>query len=363
MRLTVLSVGYPLAPISAATAGGAEQILAILDEALVETGHRSLVIAPESSRCRGLLLPTQMPSGELTDIAQAQARAQHREAVRQALDRFSIDVVHMHGLDFYHYLPEDGPPVVVTLHLPLAWYPAVALKINRAKIRLVCVSRSQMRDVPGKTADYDVVENGVRLLADNPPRRKRKPGYLLSLGRICPEKGFHLAMDAARDAGLSLWLAGTVFAYPAHKKYFEQMILPRLREGHRYLGQVGGKHKLDLIAGASCLLVPSQVAETSCLVAMEAFACGVPVVAFRRGALREIIGHGRTGFLVDSVPAMTQAILMAERIHPETCRAAARAHFSSEVMVARYLRIYEDVMREKISDAGTERESWPSLAA
>src|SRR5437016_7300098 len=95
--------------------------------------------------------------------------------------------------------------------------------------------------------------------------------------RICPEKGIHLALDAASAAGVPLFLAGTAFGYRSHQSYFEDAIRPRLRDGHRFLGAIGGVRKQKLLAGARCLVVASQVAETSSLAAMEALACGTPV--------------------------------------------------------------------------------------
>ena len=99
MRLTVLNVGYPLAQVSSSTAGGAEQVLAALDAGLVRAGHRSVVLAPEGSRCRGLLIPTPVAASPLTDAARHRAQIQYREALANALARFSIDVVHLHGID------------------------------------------------------------------------------------------------------------------------------------------------------------------------------------------------------------------------------------------------------------------------
>jgi len=118
MRLTVLNVSYPLAQVSFGTPGGAEQVLATIDEALVRAGHRSLVLAPEGSRCSGLLLPTGVLPSQLDDAARHTVQRQHRDAIERALARFHVDVVHLHGLDFFHYLPKSEVPVVVTLHLP-----------------------------------------------------------------------------------------------------------------------------------------------------------------------------------------------------------------------------------------------------
>src|SRR5437868_12141964 len=98
MRLTVLNVAYPLAPVSEATAGGAEQILLTLGRELVRRGHRSIVLAAAGSRSNGLLAPVQIPAGNLDGAAKREAWRLFRLALNEALEKFSVDVIHMHGI-------------------------------------------------------------------------------------------------------------------------------------------------------------------------------------------------------------------------------------------------------------------------
>jgi glycosyltransferase involved in cell wall biosynthesis len=161
------------------------------------------------------------------------------------------------------------------------------------------------------------------------------------LGRICPEKGFHIGLDAARRAGVGLLLGGQVYPYEAHERHFRDEILPRLDRHRRFLGPLGFARKRRLLTAARCLLVPSLVAETGSLVAMEALACGTPVIAFPNGALAEVVEHGVTGFLVRDETEMVDAIRQACRIDPEACRQAARERFSATRTVERYLLTYE----------------------
>ena len=164
--------------------------------------------------------------------------------------------------------------------------------------------------------------------------------YAITLGRICPEKGQHTALQAAHLAGTGLLIGGQVFAYPAHQRYFATEVAPLLDGRRRFLGPLPLARKRRLLAGARCLLVPSTAPETSSLVAMEAMACGTPVIAFPSGALADLVDHGRTGFLVDSVAGMAQAIGSARQIDPAACRSVAQHRFSQSGMIAGYLDAY-----------------------
>jgi glycosyltransferase involved in cell wall biosynthesis len=339
MPLTVLSVSYPLAKVSPATAGGAEQVLGTIDKALVRDGQRSIVLAPEGSRSDGLLIPAQVPSGVLDDGAKREARKVFKHLVDRTLAHFSVDVVHMHGLDFSEYLPEADVPVVVSLHLPLDWYAPHGLQFKPPNTVLVCVSDFQARTAPAEFQIDSVIPNGVDL--DEFRLTRRTGNYAIAMGRICSEKSFHLAIEAAERAGVNLILAGAVFEYPEHRGYFDSMIAPRLNEHVRFIGPVGGKRKRDLLAGAKCLLIPSLVKETSSLVAMEAMAAGTPVIAWRSGALPEIVAGGRTGFLVSSIDEMAEAIARVECIDRQECRTEAEERFDADKMIAQYLALYQ----------------------
>jgi len=347
MRYTVLSVAYPLVPVSFDTAGGAEQIVSVLDRQIVAAGGRSRVMAAEGSRIAGELIPTPRWDDAIDPEVRAWAACEHRRILNRNLR--GVDVVHFHGLDFYEYLPDRDVPCLATLHLPPEWYPPQIFADSR--VVLNCVSSSQRARCP---AASKTIRHGIDVESFRAPVRKRN--FALALGRICPEKGFHFAIGASRRARVPLLIAGQVFPYAEHERYFERDIRGRLGADARFVGAAGFRKKRRLLSAAKCLLVPSTVAETSSLVAMEALSCGTPVVAFRSGALPEIVEHGRTGFIVNDESEMAEAIACVDRLNPSELRRRAKENFSAERMAREYFDLYREM---KVGEGSENRTSIP----
>jgi glycosyltransferase involved in cell wall biosynthesis len=344
MNLTVLNVAYPLAPAGPDAVGGAEQVLSLLDAALVDAGHRSIVLACEGSRPRGELISVPRCQGALDAETVRRAQERHARAICEILRRIDIDLVHLHGIDFHNYLPPPGVPALATLHLPIDWYPREALYPTRHDTWLNCVSTRQHASCDRNPRLVAPIENGVRV-GPFPTRRKRN--FALVLSRICPEKGIHVAIEAAKRAGIPLLIAGEVYAYADHERYFRCDVAPRLDRLRRFIGPIGASRKQRLLSGARCLLVPSLVAETSSLAAREALAAGTPVIAQNTGALMDTVEHGRTGFLVRNETEMAEAIQRVDRIDSQQCWRAARGRFALVPMIARYFDLYRQLARSR----------------
>jgi glycosyltransferase involved in cell wall biosynthesis len=334
---TVLSVAYPLFPVGPDSSGGAEQILFLLDREIVRSGGRSIVVGATGSTISGELVATASANGVMTDSTREQAHREHRAAIDTILRGQHVDVIHFHGLDFDNYVPETNVPMLATLHLPLAWYSPSAL--TQSNVSLICVSQSQAAE-----SGFPVVPNGIDLERFG---TAEKQDFLLWIGRICPEKGVHIALEVAHALDMQLLVAGPVHAFESHKSYFDNQVAPLLDKRRLYLGPVAGKAKADLLAAARCVLVSSLAPETSSLVAMEAISSGTPVIAFPNGALPEVVDHGRTGFIVDSQSAMAEAVSQLETISPEVCRSTATARFAADRMSRDYFNLYSSVVRSR----------------
>jgi glycosyltransferase involved in cell wall biosynthesis len=344
MSYTILSVAYPLTPVGPDATGGSEQILTLLDRQLTLAGHRSLVIAVEGSQVKGELIPSPKCSGDLNEDVRRWGQRAHRRLLLETLNRYPVDLVHMHALDFHAYLPASSIPTLATLHLPVDWYPKRVFLSRRENLFLNCVSSSQQKCCPKLPNLMPFVPNGIDI--DSFRSEGCKRNFVLGLGRICPEKGLHLALAAAKEADVPMVLAGEVFPYAHHVSYFEKEIVPRLDRKRRYVGPANAKMKRRLLAEASALLVPSLVAETSSLVTMEALASGTPVIAFRAGAIPELVEDRKTGFLVDDEHEMAEAIKLISQLRPQDCRRAAEQRFDYPRMIGAYLSLYRKLLTE-----------------
>lgn len=351
MAMTVLSVAFAFAPVGPGAVGGAEQILTELDGALTAAGNTSLVLACEGSQAAGTLFPTPLLGSDLYDENSRVWSAKQRQAcLDRILSQHDVDLIHMHGLDFYEYKLPPDIPVLVTLHLPVSWYPQEIWTRHSGRIQFQCVSETQRRSCPPELRDSPVILNGVAL----PACMESKSDFAISLGRICPEKNQHEALVAGSLAGVRVLLGGQAFPYQDHRTYFYERIMPLLNGHdsmlHEFLGPIAPLRKQQLLGQARCLLHPTLAPETSSLVAMEALAAGTPVIAYPSGALPEIVDDGVTGFLVHNVEEMAIAIDHVDQIRPEDCRAAARQRFSRERMIQDYFQLYSVMTEETVQE-------------
>jgi glycosyltransferase involved in cell wall biosynthesis len=345
-RGRLLFVAYPLLPVSDQSAGGAEQVLTTLERAAANSGWRTTVAACNGSVAAGQVYATMLPGrGRLASARQLEA--QHCRRVAELIDVRSaigtpFDLVHDHSGSFFGHASGVDTPVLATLHLPRSFYPQHWFHRLPQNVHLACVSKAQARTFSDVPNIIGVVPNGIDL--GRFPLRSRKQDYLLWMGRICEEKGTHTALDVAKRIGLPIVMIGQVYPFAYHQNYFDREIRPRMeRMGDqvKYIERPSFADKLKLIQNARALLVTSSAEETSCLVAMEAAACGTPVVAMRRGAFSEVVQHGSTGYVVNDISEMSAALAHLSDIKPRTCRDYAQEHFSAKQMLSRYEALYE----------------------
>jgi UDP-glucose:tetrahydrobiopterin glucosyltransferase len=345
--------------------GGAQALLADLAQGLIRRGHTvtlfasdgSLVpgvsiepvVVPESVRPANFSEPLQGRRADEGFFTQANLFLElFLELQRRSAD---FDLVHVHAFDWPAFacstLVQDIP-VVHTLHLP-----AVSPEINEAlrvlhrqghPLTLITVSHACARTYGDYTAIDSVIYNGLDLDAIPFSPKASVEAPLLFAGRIAPEKGVEAAIDIAEKAGYRLLIAGGIY----DRSYYEGRIVPKLRRAGERVTYLGHLDRLALwkIMGRSLgLLFPIEWDEPFGLAAVEAMAAGTPVIAYRRGAAEEIIGHGETGFLVEPGESAHAAALVDDLfdIPRVRCRAHVEAHFSLERMLDEYEAVYYDL--------------------
>jgi len=148
MELVILNLAYPFAPVGPDAVDGAEQVVTQLDAALAGAGHYSIVMACEGSVTEGILVATRKPPVTPDEAERRRTYEQYRYTLEKFMEKWPIDLVHMHGADFYEYLPPPGVPILVTLHLPVQWYPETIFHLERPQTFLHCTSADQRSACP-----------------------------------------------------------------------------------------------------------------------------------------------------------------------------------------------------------------------
>src|SRR5579885_2791275 len=341
--------------------GGAQALLADLAQGLKRRGHSVTLFARNKSIVPGVEIEQVSVPEHVTpaSFVEGQERPLDAGFFSQAnlfLNLFlslrrrssEFDVVHVHAFDWPAYACSpivQDIPVLHTLHLP-----AVSPEINEAlrvldeqghPVKLVTVSHSCAHTYRDYTRIDAVIYNGLDLDAIPFSPKPSSDAPLLFAGRIAPEKGVEAAIQIAEQAGYRLLIAGGI--YDQH--YFEERVQPMLREaGDRvtYLGQLERLALWKVMGQSLGLLFPSEWDAPFGLTAVEVMATGTPVIAYRRGAMEEIIRHCETGFLVEEGDQANAAALVDDLydIPRARCRAHVEANFGLDQMIDAYEWVY-----------------------
>jgi glycosyltransferase involved in cell wall biosynthesis len=342
--MRVALVAPPWFPIPPEGYGGIERVVYLLGRGLVQLGHDVTVFGRKGrpSRLRTVDLVRGDWSKKLLGPDHTVLWLDYMTRVHQALRDRSFDLVHEHNEAMgaaFAALSGSNAPVLTTLHNEIS--PALLQLLKRVECGtgLVAISNAQKRTANGLHW-AGVVHNAVE--TDVPvPTRPAKEDYVIQLARLNPEKGQHLAIQAARRLKLPLVLAGKLDTDPASRRYFRQKIEPHLGNGVRWIRDLRGPRKWRLLAGAKAMLFPIQWEEPFGLAMAEAMVVGTPVLAFPRGAAPEIVEEGLTGFIVKTVTEMVTTF--KERIpevDAELCATHSRKRFSHLAMARGYEELY-----------------------
>lgn len=329
--------------------GGVENVCADLVDGLVARGHEVTLIGAGAAGTRaGRYVATyaEPPSARLGEPL---PEVLHTAKVARVLDGLDVDLVHDHTLAGPLLARGRRVPTVVTMHGPVTGEPGEYYRALGDTVDLVAISDAQRRsaaDLPWLGTVHNAVD------VETFPYRTDKEDVLLFLGRLHPDKAVHLAIDAARRAGLPIVVAGKC-TEPIEREYFRAEVEPRLGPDVTIFGSADAAQKRDLFARAAALVFPIQWDEPFGMVMIEAMACGTPVVALRRGSVPEVVVDGVTGVICDDASELPAAIAAARRLSAADCREHVRTRFDVAAMAAGYEAVYRRALAARRPVHGT----------
>jgi glycosyltransferase involved in cell wall biosynthesis len=326
--------------------GGTERVVAYLTDELVQRGHSVTLFASGDSVTRSKLIGI-APRPLRADPGTPDPLAVHVIELTEVFERAAeFDIVHCH-VDYlaFPFARLTGTPTIHTLHGRLDLSSLVPVLSYFRDLPLVSISDAQRRPVRRLGLAWaGTVHHGLPL--DQFPYSRRGGRYLAFLGRISPEKRPDLAIAVAKRVGLPLRIAAKVD--PVDRAYFEREIRPSLDHPLiEFIGEIGGDEKARFLGEALALLFPIDWPEPFGLVMIEAMACGTPVIARRRGSVPEVVVHGQTGFVAETLDELTAAARRADQIDRAACRRHVERHFSVARMVDGYEGIYARLLARR----------------
>jgi glycosyltransferase involved in cell wall biosynthesis len=337
VRIAILSpVWFPVPPPGY---GGIELVVSLLADGLVQAGHEVTLFASGDSHSNAILVsvyeraPSELIGSALPDL-------RHTLACYRRASEF--DVINDHSGPLAAALGAAvDTPVLHTVHGPLdseggeIYEQLAAVAPEVGLISLALNQRRPKPDLPWVANCPNAIELSLY------PAKPHKGDYLLFLGRMSPDKGCHRAIGVAMELGLPLKIAGKS-REREERQYFAEFVEPHLgHHGIEYFGEVSHGQKVELLQDARATLFPIDWEEPFGLVMIESMACGTPVIATRRGAVPEVIEHGRGGIIVDHVREMPAALEAADALDPLECRRYVEERFAPERMVADYVDAYQ----------------------
>jgi glycosyltransferase involved in cell wall biosynthesis len=340
--------------------GGTERVVSWLTEELVSLGHEVTLFASGDSLTTANLVPV-CPEALRLHSECVDQLAHHIYLLERVLrDKDEFDLIHFH-IDYLHFPLSRSHALaqVTTLHGRLDIPDLMPLYREFSDMPVVSISEAQRG--PLLWANWQgTVHHGLPEGSFEP---SLGPGeYLAFLGRISPEKGLDQGIEIAKRCGIPLKIAAKIDR--ADRDYFESQIKPMLDHPLiEFIGEISEGEKNEFLGNAKALLFPINWEEPFGIVMIEAMACGVPVIAYPRGSVLEIIEDGISGRLVHDVDSAVGAIARLSEIDRRVCRRRFEERFTAERMARDYLTIYQGLAKtEPKSMALTDGElSWMKL--
>ncbi len=384
-KLTVLHVATLNQPISPDLGyGPIETVIYNIDKGLHSSGHRSIVACSGDSIVSGEHYVTvDQSTGDYWSVNTPERRQNTNLHLSNALYRVGmgdIDVIHTHDAKAVEFMYDSvcrmQVPIVMTLHVSAndsalggdyqRWCSSL---LSSPMVYCAAISEYQKSQYSNLVNAENVVYHGIDVEEYPFKEEQDKGSYLFTIGRVTSDKGQDKAIELAKKTGSKLIIAGCVqnktadmefFAglkdsidlsvevgkNPVYNDYYKKVIKPLMDTDKQiiYIGEISSEHKKHWYRHARATLFPIQWGEPFGLVLVESMACGTPVIAFNKGAVPEIVVDGKTGFVVDSMNAMIEAVGQIDSINPRECREHVQNHFSITSMASKYSELYHQII-------------------
>jgi glycosyltransferase involved in cell wall biosynthesis len=322
--------------------GGVERVVHYLTEELVQRGHDVTLFASGDSRTSGTL--EAVVAQALRNNPDVADPFVHQTLLLERVQRRAadFDILHFH-LDYLHFplMRISRHSHVTTQHNRMDLRDLPPLFREFRDLPQISISRHQRSLVP-QANWIGTVHNALPedLLAFDP----RGGDDLVFIGRICPEKRPDRAIRIASATGRPLKIAAKID--DRFRDYFDAVVKPLMARAPdvQFLGEVDEKGKQQLLCSAYALVFPIDWPEPFGMVMIEALACGTPVIAWRQGAVPEVIEDGRSGYVVETLEAATEAVQRLESLSRAECRKAFEERFTAARMADDYLAIYRKTL-------------------
>lgn len=375
--LRIAIIAHCLYPIAQPYAGGLEMITQLLCDEMKAQGHEVLLYAHKDSQTQATLVPfltrdefdATVYDNEHESLGMSREELYqylvYQSALRDLIDRDArgeIDIVHNHSL---HHIPmmtgqAFGERFFTTFHTPI--FPQLRLALltlrHGTKTQFTAISQHQQR-LFSEFVPSQVVYNGIDVASfvanidvDTASDASSEHESYFWYGRICPEKGTHLAMQYCIEAGKKLIIAGP----KSNEEYFNEYVAPLLAEDCKYnesplfdyVGHVTKDEVNRYLCQATAMLFTSTWDEPYGLILAESLACGTPVIGFNVGASAEIVTPD-TGIIVpkEDKAAFIRGFSKIRHISRQACRNRAMAFCSVSAMVEGYLALYQTAVSNK----------------
>jgi glycosyltransferase involved in cell wall biosynthesis len=318
--------------------GGTERVVSYLTEELVHQGHEVTLFASGDSVTKANLVAACRRSLRLNRhcVDQLSHQILMLEHVFQRAAEF--DIIHFH-VDYLHFPLSRRQPIthVTTLHGRLDIPDLSPLYQEFRDMPVISISNVQREPLPWANWQATVYHG----IPADMYRFREEPGtYLAFLGRISPEKRVDRAIEIAKRVQIPLKIAAKVD--PVDRRYFKREIEPLLGDPLvEHVGEIGDGEKNEFLGNAYALLLPIDWPEPFGLVIIEAMACGTPAIAYREGAVPEVMEEGLTGFIVESLEDAVKAVQRVPELSRRRCREVFEERFTAARMARDYVRIYE----------------------